>query len=312
MALYLGIDVGGTTVKGIILNDNGKLLTKGHVTTAIGEGLAGCIEMLCEQLVQNAGGLFSQVKCVGVGCPGIIDSENGTVVFAGNLKLKNYPLKKLLEEKLGVTVKVCNDANAAALGEAKYGAGKGFSDSVLVTLGTGVGAGVVIGGKLFEGFKSAGTEIGHMVIERGGDRCTCGRRGCFEVYCSARALTNRTKWAMEEDTSSDMWKTYGLDTADGRTPFEYMDGDRTARLVVDWYLKYLATGLANIANIFRPQVIMIGGGVSAQGSRLTVPLQKLMDAELFGGTDYAPVQIACATLGSDAGAYGAAALGFEV
>lgn len=312
MALYVGIDVGGTTVKGIILNDKGKLLAKGHVTTVIGEGLAGCIEMLCEQLVQNAGGLFSQVKCAGVGCPGMIDSENGTVVFSGNLKLKNYPLKKLLEEKLKVSVKVCNDANAAALGEAKFGAGKGYEDSVLVTLGTGVGAGVVIGGKLFEGFKSAGTEIGHMVIERGGDKCTCGRRGCFEVYCSARALTNRTKWAMEEDTSSDMWKTYGLDTADGRTPFEYMDCDRTAAQVVDWYLKHLATGLVNIANIFRPQVIMIGGGVSAQGSRLTIPLQKLVDAEIFGGTEYAPVQIACATLGSDAGAYGAAALGLEV
>jgi len=312
MALYMGIDAGGTTVKGIILNDGGKLLAKGHVTTVEGEGLAGCIDMLCEQLVQSAGGVFSQIKCVGVGCPGLIDSENGTVIFAGNLNLKNYPLKKLLQEKIGVPVKVCNDANAAALGEAKFGAGKGYDDSVLVTLGTGVGAGVVIGGKLFEGYKSAGTEIGHMVIERGGNKCTCGRRGCFEVYCSARALTNRTKWAMEEDTSSDMWKTYGLDTADGRTPFEYMDGDRTAAQVVDWYLKHLATGLVNIANIFRPQEIMIGGGVSAQGSRITLPLQKLVDAELFGGVDYAPVKIACATLGGDAGAYGAAALGFEV
>lgn len=312
MALYMGIDVGGTTVKGIILNEHGKLLAKSYVTTVAGKGLAGCIDMLAEVLVQNAGTVFSQIKGVGVGCPGLIDSENGVVVFAGNLNLKNYPLKKLLEEKLKVPVKVCNDANAAALGEAKFGAGKGYDDSVLVTLGTGVGAGVVIGGKLFEGNKSAGTEIGHMVIERGGDKCTCGRRGCFEVYCSARALTARTKWAMEEDTSSEMWKTYGLSTADGRTPFEYMDADRTAAQVVDWYLKHLATGLVNIANIFRPQVIMIGGGVSAQGSRLTVPLQKLVDAELFGGTEYAPVKIACATLESDAGSYGAAALNFEV
>ncbi len=312
MALYMGIDVGGTTVKGIILNENGKPLAKGHASTVCGEGLADCIDGLCEQLVQSAGAVFSQIKCVGVGCPGLINSADGIVVFAGNLNLKNYPLKKRLEEKLGVPVKVCNDANAAALGEAKFGAGKGYEDSVLITLGTGVGAGVVIGGKLFEGYKSAGTEIGHMVIERGGEKCTCGRRGCFEVYCSAKALTARTKWAMEEDTSSEMWRTYGLDTANGRTPFEYMDCDRTAAQVVDWYLKHLATGLVNVANIFRPQVIMIGGGVSAQGSRLTIPLQKLFDAELFGGTDYAPVKITCATLGGDAGAYGAAALGFEV
>ena len=150
-----------------------------------------------------------------------------------------------------------------------------------------------------------------MVIEQGGAKCSCGRRGCFEAYCSARALTNRTKWAMEEDTGSDMWKTYTNDTADGRTPFEYMDSDRTARQVVDWYLKYLACGLTNLANIFRPEIIMIGGGVAAQGTRLTAPLQKLFDKELFGGSGYAPVKIECATLGNRAGAYGGAALLME-
>lgn len=308
MSLYLGLDVGGTYVKGIILDENGVAVCEDNTPTVCGKGLADCIAELAEKLVLKAGAVFSKISGIGVCCPGMIDSESGTVVFAGNLNLKNYPLKKLLSEKFGMPVKVCNDANAAALGEAKFGAGKGYTDSILVTLGTGVGGGIIIGGKLFEGNKSAGAEIGHMVIERGGDKCTCGRRGCFEAYCSATALTAKTKFAMEEDTSSEMWRAYTHDTADGRTAFEFMDCDRTAKKVVDRYLKYLACGLVNLANIFRPQIIMLGGGVAAQGSRLTVPLQALVDEELFGGAEYAPVKIACATLGNRAGAYGAAAL----
>ena len=171
-----------------------------------------------------------------------------------------------------------------------------------------MGGGIVIGGKLYEGYKSAGAEIGHMVIERGGDKCSCGRYGCFEAYCSARALTRRTRLAMEDDTSSDMWKNYTYETADGRAAFECMDNDRAARQVVDWYLKYLSCGIANLANIFRPQAIIIGGGVAAQGARLVEPLQKLVDAELFAGSSYAPVEICCAKLGTKAGIYGAAAL----
>lgn len=308
--LYMGIDVGGTTVKGLIIDENGKLVCEDNVPTRAGDALCGCIEALAAILVEKAGKTYSQISGIGVCCPGIVDG-NGAIVFAGNLRLKNYPLKELLTKSLNVPVKVLNDANAAALGEAKFGAGKGYKDSVLITLGTGVGGGVVIGGKLFEGNKGAGAELGHMVIERGGNSCTCGRRGCFEVYCSARALTARTKWAMEEDTSSEMWKTYSLSTADGRTAFEYMDCDRTARLVVDWYLKYLACGLANVANVFRPEVILIGGGVAAQGLRLTIPLQKLLDEEIFGGTEYAPVKVECASLGNRAGGYGAAAAVME-
>lgn len=304
--LYMGIDVGGTTVKGMVIDEKGKILCEDNVPTRVGEDLLDCIEELCDRLVRRTGKTYSQMNGIGVCCPGTVD-ENGSIVFAGNLKLKNYPVKELLTKRLGVPVRVLNDANAAALGEAKFGAGKGYSDSIFITLGTGVGGGIVIGGKLFEGNKGAGAEIGHMVIERGGEICTCGRRGCFEAYCSARALTARTKWAMEEDTSSDMWKTYSISTADGRTAFEYMDTDRTARLVVNWYLKYLACGLTNLANVFRPEVILIGGGVAAQGSRLIDPLQKLVDEELFGGTGYAPVKVECASLGNRAGGYGAAA-----
>jgi len=309
MALYLGIDVGGTTVKGLLADEKGTALCEGAYPTPDSDGdLADCIEMLAENLVRRAGAVFSEVAGIGVGCPGIVDSDSGNVVFAGNLNLNNYPLKQKLSQKFNIPVKVCNDANAAALGEARFGAGKGYTDSVLITLGTGVGGGIIIGGKLFEGYKSAGAEIGHMVIERGGAPCSCGRRGCFEAYCSAKALTEKTKEAMEDNTASEMWRGYTYDTADGRTAFEYMDTDPTAKRVADWYFRYLSCGIINIVNIFRPQVIMMGGGVAAQGSRLTEPLQKLVDKEIFGGTDYAPVKIVCATLGNRAGAYGAVAL----
>lgn len=302
MSLILGIDVGGTFVKGLALNGTQSVF-ESDIPTQTGEKLADCICSLAEKLIDGSGAVFSDIAGVGVCCPGVID-EDGAIVRADNLKLKKYPLKRLLEEKLSLPVKVCNDANAAALGEAKFGAGKGYSDSVLITLGTGVGGGIVIGGKLFEGNKKAGAEIGHMVIARGGKRCSCGRYGCFEAYCSARALTQKTKEVMRRDKFSRMRE---YDSVDGRTAFECQHSDHSAKEVVDWYLKHLACGIANIANIFRPQVIMIGGGVAAQGANLTRPLQSLVDSEIFAA-DYAPVEIKCASLGNRAGSFGAAAL----
>lgn len=310
MSYYIGLDIGGTSVKGAIFKDTTPIYET-SVPTLLGDEFIGCLERLAVALVQGCGAVFSEVKGVGVGCPGLIDSGNGIVVYAANLNLKDFPLQKLLEERLNLPVKISNDANTAALGEAKFGAGMGYGSSVLVTLGTGVGGGIVLNGKLFEGYKSAGAELGHMVIEHGGERCTCGRYGCFEAYSSARALTKRVRKAMEEDTSSEMWKTYTNETADARTPFEYMVTDPTAKQVMDWYFKYLACGLTNLANIFRPEVIMIGGGVAAQGTRLTVPLQQLVNKELFAGTDYAPVEVRPAALGPKAGSYGAAALVME-
>lgn len=305
MSYLIGVDVGGTFIKGMVLKDR-QSVYECQTPTEIGKKLADCIQTLVNNLISGSGAGKSQVVGVGVCCPGVID-EDGAVVKADNLELKNYPLKALLEEKLSLAVKVCNDANAAALGEAVFGAGKGYSDSVLITLGTGVGGGIIIGGKLFEGNKKAGAEIGHMVIEHGGKRCSCGRAGCFEAYCSARALTEMTKEAMKTDPSSKMWKNYTCDTADGRTAFEYQDCDASAQKVVEVYLNYLACGIANIANIFRPQAILIGGGVAAQGTRLTQPLQTLINRQIFAA-DYAPVEIKCASLGNRAGAFGATAL----
>jgi glucokinase len=305
MERYIGIDIGGTSVKGALIDREGTLLAEASCPTSQNaEQLCDDIVALVQQLTAEGG----TVSAVGVGCPGVIDSENGTIVFAGNLAMKDYPLGQMLAQRLGLPVKITNDANAAALGEARFGAGKNYTDSILVTLGTGIGGGVMIGGKLFEGNRSAGTEIGHMVVEKFGYPCTCGRRGCFEVYASATALIKKTQQAMRHNTDSQMWSTYRLETVNGKTAFEYMDTDIAAREVVEWYCDYLACGLTNLANIFRPQVIMLGGGIAEQGERLTEPVQKLLDKRLFGGGNYAPVQVVKATLGNRAGALGAAAL----
>ena len=303
MALYIGIDVGGTAIKGVVIDENGKLYGEDSVHTVRGEEIVNSIETLCNRLMEAN----KQISGIGIGCAGVIDSAEGEVVLARNLYLENYPLVKLLREKTDLPVKITNDANAAALGEAKFGAGKNYKNSILVTLGTGVGGGIVIDGKLFEGNKSAGAEIGHMVIEHGGELCSCGRRGCLEAYSSATALKRFTKRAMEEDAGSAMWTSCTSETVTGKTAFQFYTTDRAAGEVVKKYVEYLACGLVNLANVFRPEVIMLGGGVSKEGERLTSPLQEIVDRETFA-SGYAPVKITCATLGSAAGAYGAAAL----
>ena len=311
---YVGIDIVGMTIKGIVLDKDGKALCEDVAVTGSengGDFMCDIIAELVFSMLKKCG-VDKEDAHVGVGCPGIIDSENGVLVFSGNLNLRDYPLASKLKERIGISVKITNDANAAALGEAKFGAGKNYKNSILVTLGTGVGGGIIIDGELFEGYRSAGAEIGHMVIERHGDVCTCGRRGCFEAYCSATALVRRTRRQMEDNPRSAMWTKYTSDTANGKTAFDFYHTDIDAKEVVDWYTKYLACGIANLANIFRPEIIMLGGGVSEQGDNLIVPLQTYVDKELFGGTAYAPVKIVKASLGSKAGAYGAAALAMKV
>ena len=311
MQYYLGIDIGGMTIKGIMTDECGKLLSDGVIATDSDKGaeaMSTNIETLIEKLISDGKAEKKDIVGVGMGCPGVIDSKNGVVVFAGNLNLQDYPLAKVISERTGLAVKITNDANAATLGEAKFGAGNRYKNSILVTLGTGVGGGIIIFGKLFEGGKSAGTEIGHMVIVENGLKCTCGRKGCLERYASASALMEQTREAMADNHNSMMWKKYEPATVTGKAPFEFYDSDPTAKQVVDKYIGHLACGIINLANIFRPEVVMLGGGVSEQGERLTGPLQKLLDGEIIGGTKYAPVKVVKATLGSRAGAFGAVAL----
>jgi glucokinase len=294
-----------------------KLILKERVKTNASDGFAGVAEKLAalaEDVAAHAEIPFEAVEGIGIGSPGVIDSKEGVVAKWGNYHWLNAPLGKRVAELTKKPVYLTNDANAAALGEAKFGVGKQYEDCILITLGTGVGSGIVLGGKLFEGFKSAGAEAGHMVIEVGGKPCACGRRGCFEQYASATALIAQTREAMFADEKSLLWEITGgsLDKVDGSTAFRGARfGDKTAKKVVDRYIAYLGEGIVNLVNIFRPQAIMLGGGVSGEGEGLLVPLREYVYKNTYVGTEYAPLDIIKAELGNDAGIYGAYAYALQ-
>lgn len=308
---YIGIDLGGTFIKGGIVDGKGKIIADGKVPTESelgGEKVMDNVAVLINSLFEKSGLSKNDVSGVGMGVPGMIDSKNGVVIFSNNLKWHHLHIAEGVKNRTGLTVKIANDANVAALGEAVYGAGSDVDDCILLTLGTGVGGGIIVGNKLVEGNKSAGAELGHMVIAHNGEQCTCGRKGCLEAYASATALIRDTKRAMEAHKDSKMWKIGSLDAVTGKTAFDYQNTDIYAKEVVDNYIEMLACGIANIANIFRPHTVMLGGGVCAQGDNLIKPLQKIVDREIFAGDLGPKCPIAIAKLGNKAGVLGAAAL----
>ena len=309
---YIGIDLGGTFIKGGIVNENGEILICDKTPTEVekgDKGVAANIAKLANMLLERQGLTVNDVEGLGIGSPGMIDSSEGNVVYANNLGWENFRICDELSRLLGgIKVKIGNDANVAALGEVKFGAARNYNSAVMITLGTGVGGGIVIDGKLVEGNMGAGAELGHIVIVKDGEQCTCGRKGCFEAYSSATALIRDTKLAMVAHPDSAMWKCGSLDMVCGKTAFDYVHIDPYAREVVDSYLEHLACGIVNYANIFRPEVILLGGGVCAQGDNLISPLQRLVDKEIYAGDKGPRVPILIAELENNAGLLGAAAL----
>lgn len=310
----VGIDLGGMSAKGAIFEENGTLILKKSVPTSSADGFDKTAEHMAEltrALAKEAHADYSEIDGIGIAVPGFIDSEKGVVMRWSNYGWLERPLVQKMEELTGKKVKISNDANVAALGEAKFGAGKEYKSSLLVTLGTGVGGGIIVDGKLLEGYKSAGAEIGHMVICEGGELCSCGRHGCLEAYTSARALIRMTKWKMELDLTTKMWEVAGgkLENVDGKTAFAAARlGDTRAQEVVDEYVEHLAVGLANLANVLRPQAILLGGGISNEGEHLFAPLRKAVEKKLYASAEFVPLVITKASLGNDAGVYGAFAL----
>ena len=308
---YVGIDLGGTFIKGGIIDDLGNIIISAKTPTESDKGadkVAENIANLANDLMAKVGLIKDDMEGLGMGVPGMIDSKAGNVIYSNNLKWKDFHIGEKVSKLTGLRVKIANDANVAALGEAKFGAAKGYDNVVMFTLGTGVGGGIVIDGKLFEGNKSAGAELGHATIRMGGEQCTCGRKGCLEAYASATALIRDTKRAMEAHKDSKMWQDGGLDTVTGKTSFDYKDCDPYAKEVVENYITYLAEGITDIANIFRPEVVLLGGGVCAQGDNLVKPLQAKVDENIFAGDLGPKVKIKIAELENAAGILGAAAL----
>ena len=308
---YIGIDLGGTFIKGGIVDSLGNILFIDKAPTEVKKGnLRICenIAALTENLIEKAKIDKSKIVGIGMGAPGMIDSKTGIIKCSENLYFENYPVADTLEKLTGFKVKVANDANVATLGEVKFGAAKNKENAIMLTLGTGVGGGMVCNGMLVEGTEGAGAELGHTVIAMGGELCSCGRRGCAEAYASATALIRDTKKAMVNHRDSKMWSIGSLDAVDGKTSFDFADADTYAKEVVDNYIYSLATIIVNFANVFRPEAIILGGGVCAQGETLVKPLQKIVNEEIYGGDLGPEVPVVIASLGNSAGVLGAAAL----
>ena len=312
---YIGVDLGGTNIAAGIVDEKGNLLRKASIPTGaereadeVIKDMAG----LCRKLIDEQGITVDDVEYAGVATPGTADHDNGIVVYANNLRFLNYPLADKLKEFLGVKkVLIENDANAAAKGEAACGAAKGYANSVMITLGTGLGGGIIIDNKIYSGFNYAGAELGHIVIEVDGLPCSCGRKGCWEAYSSATGLINMTKVKLAETKDTIMHEMVAHDgKVSGRTAFDAMrKGDKAAKEVVDKYIYYLAMGIVNIINIFQPEVLVIGGGICNEKHYLTDPLMDIVDKEQYSRNSTKKTEIRIATLGNDAGIIGAAMLG---
>ncbi len=315
----IGIDLGGTNIAAGLVNESYQIVRKDSVPTNAQRDPALIVDdiaMLCKKICEEEGIALSDIEAIGIASPGIANHDDGVVEYANNLPFRKFPICSMLRERTGVAnIHVENDANAAAWGEAVAGAAKGTKKSVMITLGTGVGGGIIIDGKVFSGFNYAGGELGHTVIEKDGAPCSCGRKGCWEAYSSATALIRMTKEKMEECEAAGRETLLHKFVAEkgkvsGKTAFDAMRaGDEAGKEVVDKYLAYLATGLGNMINIFQPEVISLGGGVSNERENLLKPLIPLIRKEQYGGELVPLTKICIAELGNDAGIIGAAFLG---
>lgn len=310
----LGIDLGGTNIVAGVVDENYKIVGIGKRKTNLPRPAKEIIDdvvLAVNDAVCNAGITITEICSMGIGSPGMIDPIKGEVCYANNLGFKNVPLAKELQERLGVKCYIENDANAAAYGEYIAGAGKGTDNFIAITLGTGVGGGIIIDGKIYSGSNFTGAEIGHITMNMDGELCSCGKKGCFEVYASASALIYQTKLAMIKDESSVMWQLINGDirSVDGKTAFDGMrQGDKTATEVVNRYLEYLAKGISTVITIFQPDMICIGGGISKEGDALLLPVKKIIEKDNFVSNVEKKTQIIIAKLGNDAGIIGAAYL----
>ncbi len=312
--ISIGVDIGGTSIKGASINGQGKIIARFSLPIIDKEAGDEAIERLGKKIlsfISENNIKSNEIIGIGVGCPGAINSEKGVVDYSNNLKWVDVHLQETLEKMTNIKVKVTNDANAAALGEAKFGAGKEASSVILLTLGTGVGGGIIINGQVYEGNEGKGAELGHTVIEIDGRTCTCGRQGCLEAYASATALISDTKEALRKHPDSLMWKLVNNDITkvNGLTPFDAkLKGDKAASEVINRYIKYLGEGILNFCNIFRPEAIVLSGGIAQQGKNLLDPLIDYCEKRDYGFKGTPKVKITTAQLGYDSGIFGAASL----
>ena len=311
--MHIGIDLGGTNIAAAIVDSSGVITKRTSVPVCTQSGP----EAVVDGLLFVCGILLNDEKekplSIGIGVPGTVCDETGVVVFAPNLPLRDTNITQELQKKYRCRISLGNDANCAALGESVAGGAKGAKDVVFITLGTGIGGGIIIGGKLHTGLSGAASELGHMTIVQGGRECGCGRRGCWESYASATGLIRTTIEVMGTHMGSALWELCGGNTEniDGRTVFYGFESyDEAACVAVNLYIEHLAAGITNIINILEPELFCIGGGISNAWDHFAEPLKALVDKEkYFRFSPQLPhTKIVKAKLGNDAGIIGAAML----
>jgi len=312
--MRLGIDMGGTTIKLGLVNDECTIVDRLSINTLTDLPAEVFVEKIGEAVIElvNKNNLkISELENIGIGCAGMIDSDNGVILYSNNFGWENVHIVVILEKNLGIRASIANDADAAVYGETVDGSAKGNSDAILITIGTGIGVGVVIDGRIFKGHLRGGCEAGHTVIKYGGRKCTCQRRGCFEAYASANALIllARRKAAKDKNSLMVSMCNGNLKNMNGKIPFDAaLKGDITAINTIDEYEDYLSCGIVNLINTFRPSVVILGGGVAMQGDNLINPINEKIKGKCFGG-DYGQMpKITVSKLKNDAGIIGAAYL----
>lgn len=309
--MYVGIDLGGTNIAVGLVDGNAKLIDK-CLTPTLSErapsALADDMIALIRRLFKKNNCDISDLKGIGIGSPGIVDDDTGSIIYAANLNADGFSFSEYIKKHINVPVHIANDADCAALGEYVSNGVKAKS-FVLVTLGTGVGGGVVLDGKLYGGSNKVSCELGHMTLVSGGEKCSCGKRGCFEAYASVTALKRQTRRAMDKNPTSLMHKFLNSrGEVSGKTAFQAARaGDKAAAEVVKRYVTYAADGIVSIENIFQPDFIVIGGGISKEGDNLLNPIKEYVEKYRFN-KHTKQTKIKIASLFNDAGIVGAAML----
>lgn len=312
----VGVDLGGTNIVAGVINEDHVIISKAQTKTNIPRGkdeILADISMVAKLALEKTDVTNDQVRYIGIGTPGGVNGNDGIVEFSNNLRFNNVHMAEEVQKLSGFKVFIENDANCAALGEQIAGSGKGASSFVAVTLGTGIGGGIVVDGKLLTGINGTAGEIGHMAIVADGLKCSCGRSGCFEKYASATALITQTKNAVSGDVEkrSIIWNLIGddLNNINGKTAFDAMDkGDEIGKRVVETFINYLACGITNIVNLFQPEILCIGGGLCNQGDSLIEPLKEIVYKDRYSIYSSKQTKIVRATLGNDAGIIGAGSI----
>jgi len=315
MKYYMGIDLGGTNIVAGVVNEDYKILAKYSEPTNANrtfQQVCASIASVAFEAAKKAKLNMSDFEAVGIGTPSNVYRKTNLLVHANNLGWTNVPFQEEMEKHFDIPVYIDNDANCAALGEVLAGAARNYESACMITLGTGVGGGIIIDKKIFRGSDYLGAEPGHTILVYNGERCTCGLNGCFEAYASATALIRQIKEAIKEHPESLLNKLCDgdLEKVEAKTAFDALEqGDEVAAKVVDQYISYVATGVATMMTMFRPEVFIVGGGVSNAGDKLMKPLHEKTSVLTFTAHQVENPPTVLAELGNDAGIIGAAMLG---